>query len=143
MKITVETEVGIGLGKGNFQEKNISRRNDRSTSNSRSRSGSRASTNRDGIRCHKCREYDHFAKHCPTSKEEREIEQIQQMYNLDEEQTSLKTLATDMFDSLNKINSIENIMQEHLKLVKGKNEPTAFLLLNANTGGQITPDNKT
>ena len=43
---------------GNF------RRNDRSIS-SRSRSGSRVSTNRDRIRCYKCRVYDHFAKYCP------------------------------------------------------------------------------
>ena len=52
------------------------------------------STNRDTIRCYKCREYDHFAKDCPTYKEEREIEQIQEMFNLDEEQTSLRALAT-------------------------------------------------
>ena len=57
-------------------------------------------------------------KDCPTSKEEKEIEQIQQMFNLDEGQTSLKMLPTDMYHSLNKINSLENIMlvQEHLKL---------------------------
>ena len=36
-------------------------RRDRSSSNDRSRSGSRASTNRDRIRCYTCREYDHFA----------------------------------------------------------------------------------
>ena len=48
------------------------RRNDRSIRNSRSRPGSRTSTNRDRIRCYKCREYDHFTKDCPTSKEERE-----------------------------------------------------------------------
>ena len=53
------------------------------------------STNRDRIRCYRCREYDNFVKDCPISKEEREIEQIQQMFNFDEEQTSLKTLATD------------------------------------------------
>ena len=35
-------------------------RRDRSSSNDRSRSGSRASTNRDRIRCYMCREYDHF-----------------------------------------------------------------------------------
>ena len=29
-------------------------------------------------------------KDCPTTKEEREIEQIQKMFNLDEEQMSLK-----------------------------------------------------
>ena len=94
-----------------------SRRNDRSMSNSRSRSGSRASTNRDRIRCYKCREYDHSVKDGPTSKEEREIEQIQQMFNLDE-QTSLKVLAIDTYDSLNIINSLENIRltQEHLTL---------------------------
>ena len=60
------------------------------------------------IRCFKCREYDHFAKDYPTTNEEREIEQIQQMFNLDEE-TSLKALATDTYDCLNKINSLENI----------------------------------
>ena len=37
----------------------------------RSRSGSRASTNRDRIRCYACREYDHFARNCPTSREEK------------------------------------------------------------------------
>ena len=40
-------------------------RRDRSSSNDRSRSGSRASTNRDRIRCYTCREYDHFAGNCP------------------------------------------------------------------------------
>ena len=32
---------------------------------SSSRSGSRTSTNRDIIRCYRCREYDHFANECP------------------------------------------------------------------------------
>ena len=85
------------------------RRNNRNTSNSRSRSGLRTSTNRDRIRCYKCREYDHFAKACPTSKEEREIKQIQQMFSLHDGQTSLKILAMDTYDSVNKINSSENI----------------------------------
>ena len=30
-----------------------------------------------------CREYDHFAKDCPTLQVEKEPEQIQQMYNMD------------------------------------------------------------
>ena len=33
----------------------------------RSKSSSRISTNRDRIRCYKCREYDHFANECPSS----------------------------------------------------------------------------
>ena len=37
----------------------------RSRSLSSSRSGSRIRTNRDRIRCFKCREYDHFANECP------------------------------------------------------------------------------
>ena len=65
------------------------RRNERSSS-SRSRSGSRMSIYRDRIRCYKCREYDHFAKDCLKTKVENETDQIQQMSNLDAEQTSLK-----------------------------------------------------
>ena len=108
-------------GRSRSRERSLSRnidnrRNDRSIRNSRSRSGSRARTNRDRIRCYKCREYDHFIKDCPTSKEERE--QIQQMFNLDKKPKSLKTLATDMCATLNKINSLENIRltHEHLDL---------------------------
>ena len=37
----------------------------RGRSPSSSRLGSRTSTNRDRIRCFKCREYDHFANECP------------------------------------------------------------------------------
>ena len=65
---------------------NISR--DRIPSNSRSRSGSRANTNRDRIRCYNCREYDHFTRDCPNSREERELERLQQMLDMEaEEQT--------------------------------------------------------
>ena len=83
------------------------------------RSGSRASTNRNRIRSYKCREYDHFAKECPiTAREKGETGQMLQMFNLDEEQTALKTLATDMIDSLSRINSLEDIAvaREHLNL---------------------------
>ena len=69
------------------------RRNNRCSS-SRCRSGWRASTDRDRTRCYKCREYDHFAKNCPTLQTEKGSEQIQQMYNMDEEQTALKVLVT-------------------------------------------------
>ena len=62
---------GYGCGRGNFwrtwrQSKSRERdRERRSRSPSSSRLGSRTSTNRDRIRCFKCREYDHFANECP------------------------------------------------------------------------------
>ena len=58
---------------------------DRSSSNSRSRSGSRASTNRDRIICYNCREYDHFMRDCPSSREDIDLEQLQQMLNVEEQ----------------------------------------------------------
>ena len=73
---------------GNFSK------NDR-ISSSRSRSGSRASTNWVRIRCFKCRKYDHFTKDCPTLQIEKEPEQIQQTYSMDEEQTALNDLAKE------------------------------------------------
>ena len=85
-------------------------------SNSRSRSGSRASMNRGRIRCCECREYDHFVKDCPTSKLEKESEQIQPMYNMDEEQTALKLLVRATYDSLSRINSVEGTQMDHLIL---------------------------
>ena len=50
------------------------------------------SANRDRIRCLTCREYDHFAKDClnisDTVKEQ--SEQVQQMFNVEEDKTTLK-----------------------------------------------------
>ena len=60
-------------------------RRDRSSSNDRSRSGSRASTNKDRIRCYACREYDHFVRDCPNSREARDLEQLQHMLNMEEQ----------------------------------------------------------
>ena len=72
--------------------RNYGNNRDRSSSNSRSSSGSRASTNKDRIRCYNCREYDHFVRDCPSSREERDQEQLQQMLNLEaKEQTHLVT----------------------------------------------------
>ena len=65
-------------------------RRDNRSSSSRLRLESRVSTNRDRIRCYKCRECDHFANDCSTTKIEKETDQIEQIFNLDEEQTSLK-----------------------------------------------------
>ena len=36
--------------------------------------------------CNKCREYDHFARDCPTFREEWDLDQLQQMLNLEEEE---------------------------------------------------------
>ena len=63
---------------GNYRRHRIS-------SNDRSRSGSRASMNRDRIRCYVCREYDHFVRNCPNSREERDLEQLQHMLNMEEQ----------------------------------------------------------
>ena len=61
-----------------------------------SRSGARASTNRDGIRFYACREYDHFARDCPNSREERDLEQLQHMLNMEEQDhRSLSTPRSD------------------------------------------------
>ena len=70
-----------GRNSGNFRRNNSRDRNKedrrpwrqsrergirtRSDLSSRSRSNSRVSTNRDRVRCFKCREYDHFANECP------------------------------------------------------------------------------
>ena len=71
-------------------------RQDRSSSNDRSRSGSTVSTNRDRIRCYICREYDHFARDCPNSREERDLEQLQHMLNMEEQDCrSLSTHSSD------------------------------------------------
>ena len=86
----------------------------RNISNSRSRSGSRASTNGDRIHCYKCREYDHFAKDYPTSREEKEIEQLQQMLNLGDEQTSITPPNTQ--DNVSRTGAEENLRAGHLEL---------------------------
>ena len=104
----------FGRGRSRSRERKCSdniRRNDRSSS-TRSRSGPRASTNRDRIRCFKCREYDHFAN--PNLQTETELEQIQQMYNLDEEQTALKVLTTDTYDNLIRASSNDTIVDHSI-----------------------------
>ena len=51
-------------------------------------------------------------KDCLTSKEERELEQLQQMLNIEDEQTSLKSLVTNTQDSPGRVNSEENLRLE-------------------------------
>ena len=83
----------------NRSRKRVLKRNygrDRSSSNNRSRSGSRASTNRDRIRCCAGREYDHFVRDCPNSREERDLEQLQHMLNMEEQDhRGLSTPSSD------------------------------------------------
>ena len=55
-------------------------------------------------------------KDCPTSKEEKEIEQLQQMISIGDEQTSLKSLITSMQDNFSKASSEENLRPGHLNL---------------------------
>ena len=104
-----------------FRERSFSRNysnNTRniSTSNSRSRSGSRAGTNRDRIQCYKCREYNQFTRDCPTSRDEKEIEQLQQMLNLGDEPTSLTPSISNTQDNFNRTSSDKNLKTEHLNL---------------------------
>ena len=76
--------------------RNYSNGRDRSSSSDRSRSGFRASTNRDRIRCFACREYDHFARDCPNSTEERDLEQLQHMLNMEQQDhREPSTLSSD------------------------------------------------
>ena len=102
----------LGGGRSRSRERQYSsnfRRNNQGSSR-RSRSDSRASTDRDRIRCFKCREYDHFTKDCPNSDAEKvQSEQIQQMFNLDEDKTSLKVLIADTYDDLIRTNSDDTI----------------------------------
>ena len=88
------------------------RRNNRGVSNSRSRPSSRVNTNIDRIRFFKCQEYDHFTRDCPTMQVDREVEQIQQMFNMEEEQTILQTPIIDTNNATQSTNTIE--AREHL-----------------------------
>ena len=74
---------------------------DRSSSNDRSRSESRASTNRDRIRCYTCREYGHFVRDCPNSREERDLEQLQHMLNMEEQDHRAESSVEDYRSPLN------------------------------------------
>ena len=71
--------------------------------------------NRDRIHCYKCRKYDHFARDCPTSREEKEIEQLQQILNLGNEQLITPTISNTQA-VLSRVNSEENLIVNHLNL---------------------------
>ena len=75
--------------------------NGKDRSNDRSTLGPRASTNRDRIRCYACREYDHFARNCPNSREERDLEQLQHMLNREEQDHRIESSDEDYRSPLN------------------------------------------
>ena len=87
IEMTVMTEVGIGLEKGHFPGTVIVTELRVQTIVDRGQDLEPVQIDR--IRCYRCREYDHLARSYPTSREEREIEQLQQMLDLEENQTSL------------------------------------------------------
>ena len=70
--------------------------------------------NRDRIHCYKHREYDHFVRDCPTSREEKEIEQLQQMLNLGDEQSSIAPSNTQ--DNFGRTSSEKKLRAGHLNL---------------------------
>ena len=81
--------------------RNYGNNRDRSPSNNRSRSGSRASTNRDRIRCYACREYDHFVRDCPNSRKERDLEQLHPMLNMEQQDHRVESSDEDYRSPLN------------------------------------------
>ena len=85
----------------------IDRRDSGSASNSRLRSGSRASTNRDRIRCFEYREYNHFARECLLRQASRVVDQIQQMFKMDEDQTILQISLMDTDEDKQTITPVE------------------------------------
>ena len=101
-----------------YERPNRDRRDGRSISNSISRSDSRATTNRDRIRCFECREHDHFTKDCPIRQASREAEQIQQMFNMDEDQTILQTPLMDIDQDGQTISQVETRDKLNLQRVK-------------------------
>ena len=49
------------------------------------------------------------------SQTEKEPEQVQQMYNLNEDQTALKVFAADTYDNLIRMNS-DDAIEDHLNV---------------------------
>ena len=80
-------EAGKIGGHGDNQGQEKEERRGRSPSSSRL--GSRTSTNRDRIRCFKCREYDHFANECPNLIHE----------DLDKESNSARSVSLHLTNS--------------------------------------------
>ena len=82
--------------------------------------------NRDRIRCFECREYDHFVRDCVARQASKEIELIQQMFNMDENQTISQFPLMDTDQDKQTITSVET--RDSLKLWRVKMIPPHFCL---------------
>ena len=78
-------------------------------------------------------------KDCPTSEEEKGIEQIQQMFNLGEGQTSSKNISYRhvLEPWQNKFFRKYDTTARTFKLIEGKNDPITFLPLSTNIGDKL------
>ena len=72
------------------------RRHDSSNVNlgTRNRSNSRVTTNKDRIRCYRCREYDHFANECPNT-----VTDDSDVYKSDSMALQLMTTEAEIHDN--------------------------------------------
>ena len=72
------------------------RRHDSPNANlgTRNRSNSRVTTNRDRIRCYRCREYDHFANECPNT-----VTDDSDGYESDRAALQMMTAEAKMYDN--------------------------------------------
>ena len=65
---------------------------------------------------------------CPTSREERDLEQLQHMLNLEEEEQTY-------LSSNRQSSPVDNPRNESFKLMNGRDGTTAFLPLDLRIGG--------
>ena len=97
---------------------------------SRSRSNSRVSTNKDRIRCYRCREYDHFVVECPNTPTDEELD------HSDVEQVSLQMLMQENIP-------INSEGEEYLNLYKARMTPPHFCqLMTRQVEKSITSETK-
>ena len=69
-------------------------------------------------------EYDHFVRECPSRQANKEMEQIQQMFNMDKDQAMLQTPLIDTDEDELTITPVET---RKFKLIRGKDDSSAFL----------------
>ena len=65
------------------------------------------------------------------------------MLNLEDEQISLKSLVTNTEENFSRVHSEEKFKTGVFKLVKGRNDPTAFLSFSPRIGGQVSNNKPT